>query len=71
MEILNTRLYKAEKGKEEFWITASKVAEEKIEAAMLECCEKSVAKDGKKCCKSKNKDGKLIDTGLSQVSLLK
>jgi len=69
MEILNTRLYKAEKGKEEFWITASKVAEEKIEAAMLECCEKSVAKDGKKCCKSKNKDGKLIDTGLSQVLL--
>ena len=68
MDILNTRLYKADQGKEEFWISASKVAEEKIEAAMLECCEKSVAKDGKKCCKSKNKDGKLLDTGLSQVS---
>jgi len=68
-DILNTRLYKADKEKEEFWIAASKVAEEKIEAAMLECCEKSVAKDGKKCCKSKNKDGKLLDTGLSQVVL--
>ena len=68
MDILNTRLYKADQGKEEFWISASKVAEEKIEAAMLECCEKSVAKDGKKCCKSQNKDGKLLDTGLSQVS---
>jgi len=68
-EILDTRLYTADKGKEEFWIAASKVAEEKIEAAILECCEKSVAKDGKKCCKSKNKDGKLLDTGLSQVVL--
>jgi len=69
LEILNTSLYKADEVKEEFWITASKVAEEKIEAVMLECCEKSVAKDGKKCCKSKNKDGKLVDTGLSQVLL--
>ena len=69
MEILNTRLYKAEKGKEEFWMTASKVAEEeKIEAVLLECCEKSVSKNGKKCCKGQNKDGRLVDTGLSQVS---
>jgi len=69
MEILNTSLYKANKGNEEFWVSAAKVAEEKIEVEWLECCEKSVAKDGKKCCKSKNKDGKMVDTGLSQVLL--
>ena len=66
MEILNTRLYKPVKGKEEFWIKATQEAE-KIESVMLECCEQSVVKDGKKCCKSENKDGNFVDTGLSQV----
>ena len=68
MEILDTRLYQADKEKEDFWVTASKVqAEEKIEAAILECCERSLAKDGKKCCKSKRKNENLVDTGISQV----
>ena len=68
MEILNTHLYKVDKDKEEFWVTATKAkAEEKIEAAILECCEKSLAKGGKKCCKSKSKNSNLVDSGLSQV----
>merc|ERR1740131_146689 len=70
MDILNTHLYEANKGNEEFWVSASKAAEkELIEAAILECCQKTMAQDGKKCCKSKSKDGKLFDTGLSQVQL--
>jgi len=69
-EILNTHLFKAEDNKEEFWMSATKVAaEEKAEAETLECCEKSMAKEGKKCCKSKSKNGKLVDSGLSQVQL--
>ena len=71
MEILNTHLFKAEDHKEEFWMLATKeqnrTEQEKIEANVLECCEKSMAKEGKKCCKSKSKDGKLVDSGLSQV----
>merc|ERR1740131_878388 len=70
MDILNTHLYEANKGNEEFWVSASKAAEkELIEAAILECCETTMAKEGKKCCKSKSKDGKLVDSGLSQVQL--
>ena len=71
-EILNTHLFKAEDNKEEFWMSATKVAaeeKEKAEAEVLECCEKSMAKEGKKCCKSKSKNGKLVDSGLSQVEL--
>ena len=67
MEILNTRMFKAEDNKVEFWMKASKDAAELVEADALECCITSVAKDGKKCCKSKSKDGKLINSGLSQV----
>jgi len=68
MDILNTSMFKAEDHKEEFWMEATKIAEqEKAEANVLECCEKSMAKDGKKCCKSK--DGKLVNSGLSQVQL--
>jgi len=70
MEILNTHLFNAEDHQVEFWMEASKVSEkEKIEADVLECCEKSMAQEGKKCCKSKSKDGKLVDSGLSQVQL--
>ena len=69
MEILNTGLFKAEDNQNEFWVEATKV-EEKVEA-VLECCETSLAKDGKKCCKSKSKDGKLLDTGMSQVVVFK
>ena len=71
MEILNTHLFKAEDNKVEFWMKASKEAAELIDENGLECCEKSMAKDGKKCCKSKSKDGKLINSGLSQVGLMK
>eukprot|EP00090_Calanus_glacialis_P023284 TRINITY_DN3589_c0_g1_i4.p1 TRINITY_DN3589_c0_g1~~TRINITY_DN3589_c0_g1_i4.p1 ORF type:complete len:532 (+),score=161.05 TRINITY_DN3589_c0_g1_i4:62-1597(+) len=69
MEILNTHMFKAEDNKVEFWMKASKEAAELIDENGLECCEKSMAKDGKKCCKSKSKDGKLVDSGLSQVQL--
>merc|ERR1719296_546648 len=68
-EILNTGLYEKDKDKDEFWMTATKVAEEKIEENILECCETSLAKDGKKCCKSKSKDGSVVDSGLSQAQL--
>ena len=68
MDILDTRLYEANKETEDFWVTASKVAaeeKEKFEAEMEDCCQKTLTNEGKKCCKS-NKD-KLLDTGLSQV----
>jgi len=70
-DILNTQLYKVNQNNEEFWMKASKVAEEEMKEKenILECCVTSMAKDGKKCCKSKSKDGKLVDTGLSQVQL--
>ena len=68
LEILNTRLFKAEKNKDEFWMTAARAKVDAVEKAVdLECCVESMAKDGKKCCKSKSKDGKLVDSGLSQV----
>ena len=68
MEILNTHLFNAEDNTVEFWMKATQVeAEEKNESNVLECCEKSMAQEGKKCCKSKSKDGKLVDSGLSQV----
>jgi len=68
LDILNTGLYDVDKNKDEFWMTATEVVEEeKIEANMLECCEKSLAKEGKKCCKSKNAN--MVDSGLSQVQL--
>ena len=70
VEILNTCLYKAAAVKEQFWMRATKVAAEtSVEADMLDCCETSMAKGGKKCCSSKSKDGKFLDSGLSQVAL--
>merc|ERR1739842_70325 len=49
-------------------LTATKVAEEeKIQTQVLECCEKTLANEGKKCCKSKSKN--MVDSGLSQVQL--
>ena len=68
-DILNTRLYESNRSEDEVLIDAMKNAaleKEKIEAEMLECCEKSMSNTGKKCCKSKKSN--LIDTGLSQVS---
>ena len=70
LEILNTKLFNAEKNKNEFWVAAARAkleVVEKAEVEALECCVESLAKEGKKCCKSKSKDGKLVDSGLSQV----
>ena len=70
MDILDTRLYAANKETKDFWVTASKVAaeeKEKFEAEMEDCCQKTLTNEGKKCCKS-NKD-KLLDMGPSQVQL--
>ena len=71
LEILNTKLFNAEKNKNEFWVAAARAkleVVEKAEVEALECCVESLAKEGRKCCKSKSKDGKLVDSGLSQVS---
>ena len=68
LEILNTKLFNAEKNKNEFWVAAARAKLEVVaEVEALECCVESLAKEGKKCCKSKSKDGKLVDSGLSQV----
>ena len=70
LEILNTKLFNAEKNKNEFWVAAARAKLEVVEKAEVEalgCCVESLAKEGKKCCKSKSKDGKLVDSGLSQV----
>ena len=69
MEILNTHMFKAEDDKMELWMAVSKMATEKVEA-VLQCCEEPMAKYGKKCCKGKSKDGRLVDSGLSQVNLM-
>merc|ERR1719264_2267963 len=70
LEILNTKLYNADKNKDEFWMAAARAKVDAVEKAVdLECCAESLAKEGKKCCKKKSKDGKLVDSGLSQVQL--
>jgi len=70
LEILNTKLYKADKNKDEFWMAAARAKVDAVEKVLdLECCVESMAKEGKKCCKKKSKDGKLVDSGLSQVQL--
>ena len=69
-EILNTHLYKIGDVQEQFWMRATKVAVEKDATSdLLDCCETSMAQDGRKCCKSKSEDGKMIDSGMSQVQL--
>jgi len=67
-EILNTHMYKTDQNKDEFWMAATKNEEDKTETKVLECCVTSLANDGKKCCKSKSKDGSLVDSGFSQVN---
>lgn len=61
-------MYKTDQNKDEFWMAATKNEEDKTETKVLECCVTSLANDGKKCCKSKSKDGSLVDSGLSQVN---
>ena len=66
MEILNTRLFSREQMEEgSIMIAATKV--EDTEEEVKSCCTKSLTEEGKKCCKSKNKN--LVDSGLSQVLL--
>merc|ERR550534_3161919 len=52
-------------------ISAMKVKEtEMVEAEVVKsCCKKSLAGGGSRCCKRKDKNGQLVDTGLSQVLL--
>jgi len=72
MEILNTRLYSREDlAENSVIISAMNVeAEEKPETEKTDsCCEKSLKEDGKKCCKSKAKNGQEIDSGLSKILL--
>ena len=72
MEILNTRLYsRADMEEDSVMISATKVeAVEKVEPESTKsCCEKSLAEEGKKCCKRKAKNGQLVDSGLSQILL--
>jgi len=72
MEILNTNLYnRADMEEDSVMISATRVAAvDKVEPETLpSCCVVSVEDGGKKCCKSKAKNGQLVDTGKSQVSL--
>lgn len=72
MEILNTQLFSKEDITENgIFATAAKVeAQENAASEMLDpCCEESLGEGGKKCCKSKARNGQLIDSGLSKVTL--
>jgi len=72
MEILNTHLFnQADIEEDSVMIAATKLeATKQIDAEIVKsCCEKSLAEDGKKCCKSKTKTGQSVDSGLSQVLL--
>jgi len=72
MEILNTGLFNgSDMDENSVMISATRVvSEDKFEPEPLaSCCVVSVEEEGKKCCKSKAKDGQLVDTGKSQVSL--
>ena len=68
-EILNTHLFnRADTEEESVMIRATKAEGSKeIAEPDPECCLVSLDKGGKKCCKSQSKDGKLVDSGLSQV----
>ena len=62
MEILNTRLFNNSAMKVMGYVEVEK-------AESKSCCERSLAEDGKKCCKSKAKNEQTVDSGLSQVLL--
>ena len=71
MEIMNTNLYSREDMRQNsIFASASKVKSvEKREAEELDpCCEESVERDGKKCCKSKDYIQE-VNTNLSQILL--
>ena len=72
MEILNTHLFdRADMEENSVMIAATKVESKKeaVEAEAPSCCVKSVEDGKKKCCKSKAKNGQLVDSGLSEVLL--
>ena len=64
-DILDTRMYNAEENKNEFWKAATTA--ETSESNVLECCEKLLALEGEKCCERDIEDGKMVDSGVSQV----
>ena len=70
-EILNTHLFnRADTEEESVMIRATKAEGSKeIAEPDPECCLVSLDKGGKKCCKSKAKNGQTVDSGLSQVLL--
>ena len=71
-EILNTRLFnRADTEEESVMIKATKAEASKAMIAEPdpECCIVSLEKGGKKCCKSKAKNGQTVDSGMSQVLL--
>ena len=73
MEILNTHLYVKDDFGENSVITSAldvKMEENTKPEETDGCCEESLVKDGKKCCKSKKgKNGQVIDSGLSKILL--
>jgi len=71
MEILNTRLYsRVEIEEGSVIISAMRVkAGEMLKTEVKSCCKKSLADGRSRCCKSKAKNGMLVDSGLSQVLL--
>jgi len=72
MEILNTRLYSRVE-MEEGSVTNSamkvKAGEMLEEEVSKSCCKKSLSDGRSRCCKSKAKKAKVVDSGLSQVLL--
>ena len=64
-DILDTRMYKAEENKNEFWKAATTA--ETSESNVLECCEKLLVLEGEKCCERDIADGKMVDSEVSQV----
>ena len=72
MEILDTGLY-SKAGMEENSLDSVIVSatnkKAEPDSSTESCCKESLEKGGKKCCKSKPKNGDTIDTGLSQITL--
>jgi len=70
-EILNTRLFnRADVEENSVMIAATKAeASKDVVEPDPECCIVSLDNGGKKCCKSKAKNGQTVDSGLSQVLL--
>ena len=70
IEILNTSRFKqSEMDEDSVMISATKVEANEEAEPEPKCCKISVAEGGKKCCKSKAKNGQQVDSGMSQVLL--